>query len=207
MTGSGHTCRRTLSEIASTCQKAARASGCPWGLAEEAGMAARVLESVGLPGAECVAAILTSDRACPCVDAGAGPACGIATASKLSDRIHQIPAGGRIEFRDIVGPIILAGPLLLAARRTGAAYHLTIDGHALRIGSEGVEGDIRDFDLHEIAKSVSVATSAPPSKPTPATPSSREIPAETWKALETLAAKTLVPESELSRSSGAGPDE
>ncbi len=204
MTGPGVT--RTLSEISSTCQKAARGTGCHWGLAEEAGTAARVLESVGLSGSDCVAAILSSDRACPCSGATSGPACGIEAAARLSDRIQEVCSDDTMELGEIIGPMLLAAPLVLAACRTGASYILTIDGHELRICRDGVASNIRDLEMHRPAKFVSVARSEPPEHAVPATPASREISAKTWKTLETLAAKTLVPETEQSRSSGAGPD-
>ena len=201
------TIRRTLSEIASTCQKAARGAGCIWGLAEEAGTAARLLESVGLPGSECVAAILSSKRACHCTGADSGPSCGIAASAMLSDRIRDIRSDGKMELGEVVGPILLAAPLLLAARRSGLSYMLSIDGHELRISSDGVEGDFSKFDPQETAKSVSVAQSKPPEQPIAAAHSSRDISAKAWTELDSLAAKILVPESEHSRSSGAGPDE
>lgn len=207
MNGAGQTTGRTLSEIASTCQKAARGAGCIWGLAEEAGTAARVLESVGLPGSECVAAILSSNRVCHCTGADSGPSCGIAASAMLSDRIRDVPSDGKMELGEVVGPILLAAPLLLAARRSGLSYLLSIDGHDLRIGCDGVEGDFSKFKPHSIAKSVSVAQSVPPEQPIAATHSSRDVSIKTWTELDRLAAKILVPESEHSRSSGAGPDE
>jgi len=206
MTGSDHTNRRTLSEIGSTCQKAARGAGCLWGLAEEAGTAARILESAGLPGSECVAAILSSDRVCPCTCLASGPVCGIAAAAGISDRIQEVPSNGSVAMGEIVGPILMAAPLVLAARRTGFSYMLSIDGVEFRIGCDGIEGNIANFDFRATATAVAVARSEPPQRPSPFTPNSREISIEAWRALEALAAETLVPESAQSRSSGAGPD-
>ena len=206
MTGQPEFCRWTLSEIGANCQKAARGAGCLWGLAEEAGTAARLLESVGLPGAECVAAVLTSDRHCPCPCSGSGPQCGISAIARLSDQVHRIPSDDEFELGEIVGPMLLAAPLSLAARRLATSYTLVIDGDRLKIGREGVENCDSFFDPHAIASSVSVSRSAPPDQPTPPAFGSREIPISACRTLEELAAKTLVPESEHSRSSGAGPD-
>jgi hypothetical protein len=207
MTNTDQTCRRTLSEVGSTCQKAARGAGCIWGLAEEAGNAARVLECVGLPGSECVAAILSSKRVCHCTGADSGPSCGIAASAMLSDRIQDIPSDGKMDIGEVVGAILLAAPLIQAARQTGLSYMLSIDGSVLLIGSDGVEGDFSQFDPRDTAKSVYVAQSKPPERPIPATHNSRDIPTKTWTELDRLAAKILVPETEHSRSSGAGPDE
>ena len=206
MTGTEQTSRRTLSEIGSTCQKAARGAGCLWGLAEEAGTAARILESAGLPGSECVAAILSSDRACPCTGANSGPLCGINASAMLSDRIHEIPPDGTMEMGEVIGPILMAAPLVLAARRSDISYTLSFDSHNLKIGRDGIEGGAGKFAPHATAKFVSVSQTEQPQRPSPYTQNSREISLKAWTALETLAAKTLVPESEHSRSSGAGPD-
>ncbi len=207
MTDVDQTTRRTLSEIGSTCQKAARGAGCIWGLAEEAGNAARVLEGVGLPGSECVAAILSSKRVCHCTGADSGPSCGIAASAMLSDRIQDIPSDGKMEIGEVVGAILLAAPLIQAARRSGLSYMLSIDGNELRIGCDGVEGDFSQFNPRDTTKSVYVAQSKPPERPIPATFTSRNISIDAWTELDSLAAKILVPESEHSRSSGAGPDE
>ncbi|MGI9390233.1 MAG: DUF3726 domain-containing protein [Boseongicola sp.] len=206
MTETGQDSRRTLSEISSTCQKAARGAGCLWGLAEEAGTAARILESAGLPGSECVAAILTSDRACPCTGEAQGPTCGINAAASLSDKIDEIPSEGTMEIGNIIGPLLLAAPLVMAARRTGKSFRLSIDGYDLRIGGDGIEGDFAKINLRAASNSVSVELSEPPQRPAPFTPNSRVISNQTQKLLEAFAQKTLVPETEHSRASGAGPD-
>ena len=48
----------SLNEVDSICRKAARGIGLPWGMAEEAGRAARWLTEQGLPGAQSMAALL-----------------------------------------------------------------------------------------------------------------------------------------------------
>ena len=60
----------SLAEIDAMGRKAARGAGLPWGLAEEAGRAARHLAAWGLPGPEALAALVAA-AALP-----AGPAAG-----------------------------------------------------------------------------------------------------------------------------------
>ncbi|MEK6217357.1 MAG: DUF3726 domain-containing protein, partial [Boseongicola sp.] len=167
MTKVDQTTRRTLSEIGSTCQKAARGAGCIWGLAEESGNAARVLEGVGLPGSECVAAILSCTRICHCTGADTGPSCGIAASAMLSDRVSDIPTDGKMEIGEVIGATLLAAPLIQAARRSGLSYMLSKDGNELLIGSDGVEGEFSQFNPRDTAISVYVAQSKPPKQPSP----------------------------------------
>jgi hypothetical protein len=70
---------RTLSEIRATATKAARGAGHDWGMAEEAGVATRVLESHDLPGVHVLARLLSG--------AGGAAQCGLRAMAALSDRL------------------------------------------------------------------------------------------------------------------------
>jgi hypothetical protein len=80
---------RTLSEIRATATKAARGAGHDWGMAEEAGLATRVLESHDLPGVHVLARLLSG--------AGGAAQCGLRAMAALSDRLpfpdDAIPEG------------------------------------------------------------------------------------------------------------------
>ena len=196
--------RRTLSEITSTCQKAARGAGCPWGLAEEAGIAARVLAMHGLPGPETVARLLRTPRACPCDGRVTAPACGIAAAARLSDRIGALD-GDETTLEATAGTLLLAAPLLLEAAQGGGGFTLTCDGVTLACGPGGVQVAAAPGDWPSAAHRITLRRSAPPDAAIPATWTSREIDGESWQRLEALAARTLVPDSDSSRAAGAGP--
>ena len=99
----------SLNEIEATCKRAARGAGLPWGLAEEAGKAARWLTARGLPGAEELAEVLArndgksyGDLAPVSADgvwrAPAGRLCPIVTGAALCDRAAEIAAGTEIEL-------------------------------------------------------------------------------------------------------------
>lgn len=188
---------RTLSEISATCSKAARGAGCPWGMAEEAGLAARRLSAQGLSGAEAVAALLTGPRQCACTGRQAdAPACGLAEMVALLD---APPTDDRK-----VGPV--AAPLLLLgfALADDADWTLNWPGGAALCGVSGV---VLSGALPGPVASVTLVRGRASGKAQLADWRSRPVDAEAWAILENLAAKLLVPESDGSRARGAGPDE
>ena len=110
----------TLAETESYLRKAARACGLDWGIAEEAGKAARWLAAFKLPGPETLLAHLQnlagqdySDFVPNCSaqpwQSNAGPLCPIITGAALADRSAQMLEGRIFELG------LTAYPLLLAA--------------------------------------------------------------------------------------------
>ena len=84
----------SLNEFETLCTRAARGAGLPWGLAEEAGKAARCLAEFGLPGAQLLVRILThfdgkplSERGCEALDGPwrreGGPMCPLIVGAAL----------------------------------------------------------------------------------------------------------------------------
>lgn len=192
---------RTLSEIRATCTKAARGAGCAWGVAEEAGLAARVLESHGLPGLGVLARLFGTERNCGTAN-DARATCGLRAMVTLSDRLpfteDAVPEGA------VAGPLLLAAPLILAARESGTSFTLAWEGAVLHCMPEGVvaQGALD----RAVAERVTV-TPAPGGAGQGAGPDwrSRAVDHGDWTRLEALAARTLVPETEASRAAGAGP--
>lgn len=202
-------------EIDAQCRKAARGAGYPWGLAEEAGRAARDLAEADLPGPEHLAEFLarldTMD-----IDGGHpnfrddswggrdGWLCPIALGAVLADRVALLPPEGARAFGGILAPM-LALPILnravgragvvLAVRVDGARAQL--DGGPLRLGGEWLElAEAESFLVRPVAGEAA-PTAAPPAQ-------GREISANEWMILERLAWRTYVPESAESRNRGAG---
>lgn len=189
--------RRSLAEIRATGTKAARGAGCPWGLAEEAGMAARVLESFDLPGIATLARVLRSGRCCECAN-GARP-CAIKTLAALSDS----PPSQPLQVGPTIAPLfLLAGVLPHATPDRG--WRLNWTGGAITCGAGGIA--MEGPPPPDGSLNVTISPIAPRDTPVSQSWDSREISADTWRFLETLAARTYVPNSAESQSKGAGPD-
>ncbi|MGI9421814.1 MAG: DUF3726 domain-containing protein, partial [Hyphomicrobiaceae bacterium] len=144
----------SLNEIEVMCKRAARGAGLPWGLAEEAGKAARWLSSHGLPGPEELAEILTRndgrsyDELAPGSVQGiwcapSGRLCPLISGAALSDRATDIANGRTIEFGAISQPLLLAPYAAAAAVQTGKSLELHWSGVIMAIAPESVsiEGD------------------------------------------------------------------
>lgn len=192
---------RTLSEIRATATKATRGAGYDWGTAEEAGVAVRILESHGLPGVSVLAHVLSCSPGCES-KLGEGGQNGLRAMVSLSDRLpfpeEAIPAG------PVTGPLMLAAPLIPFAREQAVAFTLRWDGAVLHCTPGGIlaKGDLRA----EVAAGVTL-DSAPVSLIAQRGPDwrSRLVAAADWNCLDSLAARTLVPETAASRARGAGP--
>lgn len=196
---------RTLAEIGATATKAARGAGCPWGLAEETGMATRLLEAHGLPGVAALARLFDTPRACACAGCDGAAACGLASMAEIADRAHRIAEGAEIRLDHVAAPVLLAGPLLLAARRLGVAFEVTWPGARLVCSREGLAASTEIDVCPATAKDIRVSCTKDIGLPVPQNIGSREVPADSWARLQALAEATMVPESEGSRARGAGP--
>ena len=223
--------RYSLSEIDAQCRKAARGAGCPWGLAEEAGKAARWLAARALSGPEALAALLDGPRDCPCAGAGAGagaaagastgagatagtsagaigPSCALRLGATLGDRIEQLAAGETVSL-SVAQPLLVLGQVGPAAAATGVVCTLEWEGVRASCGPDGLVLEGAGETLSPAAR-LRVSTGAVASAGVAAAPivrvdrRSRPVDAGAWAALERFAARTYVPASEASRLAGAG---
>lgn len=176
----------SLAEVEALCRKAARGRGYPWGLAEEAGRAARELAADGREGPAALLALLDASGGdvgehspVPGTDgwvaAGGGWACPIATATALSDRAHRLDVP--VTVARVLVPLLMAPSLRRAS--------LGFDGGCPAL--DGVPHDVR----------IGRVTGADPGAGRPA------VTLATWRALERWAHRTYVPASAASRA-GAG---
>lgn len=193
------TCKRTLPEIRATATKAARGAGCPWGLAEEAGMAAKLLQSHGLAGAEAVSTLLTTPRACAC-DGRSDDACSLRVLASISD---APPDQALTIDSPVVAPVLILASLLLLADENTFWRMDWKDGHAI-CGPHGLR--LNGTAPPQIARGLHISKCEPSLDLLPATWSSQPVDERAWKILLEFASKTYVPESDQSRASGAGPD-
>lgn len=112
--------RVTLAEITATGRKAARGCGCPWGIAEEAGAAARWLEARGMPGVEALAALVSEQETC-CTQGGTP--CALRLGASLADRAPLL-GDDPLDIRAHNHPLLILAQLGHAATATGQSVTL-----------------------------------------------------------------------------------
>ena len=206
----------SLNEIEAIGKRAARGAGLPWGLAEEAGKAARWLTARGLPGPEELAEILTRNDGKDYHDlapvsangvwqAPSGRLCPLVSGPALCDRAAEIADGLEIEFGPTAQPLLLAPYAAGAAKLTGATIELSWPGVVMLFTLNGVatEGDNAALTARS-AESVRCRRSENAMAASPAGAPGRVVDAETWSRLNAFAQRTFAPATEASRLAGAG---
>jgi len=204
----------SLNEIDAMGKRAARGAGFSWGLAEEAGKAARWLSACNLPGAECLVEALEmkgvtaySDLAPTSLEgvwqASDGALCSIVCGALLSDLAEDIAAGKNYTLEQVNKPILLAPFLASVAKQTGKNIKLSWKGAVVLINEYGLclEGDnvyantaenVRCGNCEAIAESLKEGVVG------------RDVQKEAWDQLAEFMTRYLAPETEESRLAGAG---
>ena len=201
----------SLGEIESQCKKAARGSGLSWGLAEDAGLVARLLSEVGLPGSETIALNLKKlafselyrvEKKEDIFGAAERPLSGFLIGISILDRLSEFPDSKTVDFGEIVGPLAFVGSLLklqgsnysFSVRWVG--FHCCLDSTGLTVHGKNLNPEIvhkLEFSIFQNLKISSVNEIVIP-----------KVSVECWKELTDLAYRTYVPSSEKSRMFGAG---
>lgn len=205
----------TLSEAESSLRKAARAVGLDWGLAEEAGKAARWLAAFKLPGPEIMLAHLQhiegADYAGFIPDCGREPwqspgglLCPVVAGAALADRSARLVAGKELGLGRTAYPLLLAAALGQAARHHRTAFSVRWAGVQVNCFADGLQiiGARGDLLLAE-ADTVYCRRADDAVPEVSASTLACEIDDEAWRQIEALAFRTYVPASEASRA-GAG---
>lgn len=169
-------------------------------------MAARILESCGLPGVTALASVLHGERDCSCAPKRGSVRCGIAALASVSDRVAEIAGGKPLTLPHVTGPLLLAAPLHLAARRLGLSFALTWDGVDVWCTRDGIGYRRGPVEWPATGGNIRIGLDPSPAKVQPVRARGCMIAEADWRRLEKLAAATLVPESAASRAKGAGPD-
>lgn len=209
--------RYSLAEIEALSRKAARGGGLDWGLADEAGKAARWLASVGLPGPQILSRLLTRndgksfEALCPLeIDgtwqARAGELCPLIAGASLVDRAEQLSTPQGVRLGKVALPMLILPFVARAAGRNQSDIEVSWPG--VRIVFRGTVIDM-DADSNALAAdlvdSVSVrAAQATADHVMVASNISRAVDAISWEALTHLAHRTLVPASDASRAGAGG---
>jgi hypothetical protein len=207
--------RLTLAETETCLRKVARACGLDWGLAEEAGKAARWLAAFNLPGAELMLAHLQQlagqdyrafvpHNSAPPWHASGGLLCPIITGAGLADRSAQMLDGEVFTLGPTAYPLLLAATVGQAARCHRTVFTTAWAGVRVSCFENGlsIDGNHDDLLLTR-ADTVSCQQdnlSAPQNLPSTLAYS---IESEIFKHIDALAFKTYAPVTEASRA-GAG---
>lgn len=191
----------SLSEIHAACLKAARGSGLPWGLAEEAGMAAAWLASAGLPGPELMLQLLDqSVREPPVVAPGSWSAaqgtriCPIAAGAALSD-FAALPEGigrGRLTIAALAFPAIILPFAARVARRAGQPIDVEWPGFRALLAPEGYR--IATTSGIEVAlTNATLGFAGEAGSLSQLRPDGRSVALDVWQRLDDFAMRTMVP--------------
>ena len=207
--------RLTLSEAESGMRKCARAVGLDWGLAEEAGKAARWLAAFGLPGPELMLAHLEGlrgrnyERFRPDCDVSpwqspGGILCPVITGAALADRSARMVAGDTLSLSRTAYPLLLVAILGQAARFHDVAFETGWNGVRVCCFGNGlrIDGAREDLLLAESA-AVECRCNRDASLDIEASTLAYEIDPDVYARIDALAFETYVPASESSRA-GAG---
>jgi hypothetical protein len=207
--------KHTLAETESSLRKAARAVGLDWGIAEEAGKAARWLAAFELPGAEITLAHLQQldgkvyqlykpTHLHEIWQAEGDYLCPIITGAALADRSEQMLSGRQFRLGQIAWPLLLAATIGQAARYHNATFTTSWGRVAVSCYENGIriDGNLDDLLLAstQSVKCMQSMHSNPQSLPSTM---ACEIDDKAWEDIDKLAFMTYAPATEESRA-GAG---
>ena len=209
----------SLNEVEAYGRRAARGAGMSWGLAEEAGKAARWLSARGLPGVELLLRLLTANDgrpyACmaPAIDGGRwespdGELCPVCCGAALSDRIAELVPGEELVLDAMAYPLLLAPFLDDPQGADNRSRGLRWPGLRMWLSARGVELEYEDASVLYSDHADEAVVSVDAKRRVSPTHHPRIAAVETrlpvWHALDDLGKRTYVPASEESRARGAG---
>ena len=204
----------SLSEIEAQCKKASKGVGLSWGLAEEAGLIARHLSELNLPGSDTIYTNLKfienngwEDDLIDIkfIDQIGKPISGLLLGVMLLDQLSNF-TDFRKSFKDsVIGPLAAVGALL---RLQNERYffclswencQITMDDDGFTVKGKNLNPDIVDWLVVSIYESSK--------RPVFNKEKNRRAQIKSWKLLTEMAHKTYVPESAISRLRGAGAED
>ena len=205
----------TLAETEAYLRKAARACGLDWGIAEEAGKAARWLAAFNLPGPEIMLAHLQQlsgrdyrefipDCTVDPWQAPGGLLCPVITGAALADRSAQMLDGTAFHLAETAYPLLLAATVGQAARCHRRVFTTSWAGVRVSCFENGLSIDGERDDL-QLARAESVTCQLDDLAGPQQLPSTQayKLDAAVFKQIDALAFKTYAPATAASRA-GAG---
>jgi hypothetical protein len=205
----------TLAEIESSVRKAARATGLDWGIAEEAGKAARWLAAFGLPGPEMMLAQLRQldskdyrsfipDCKLDPWQANSGTLCPLIAGAAIADRSARMLGGIQFNLGKTAFPLLLVATVGQAARCHQRVFTTSWSGVRVSCFENGlsIDGNGDDLLLGEVEAVSCREDNLPAPQQLPST-LAYQVDVDSWKSIDSLAFKTYAPATESSRA-GAG---
>jgi hypothetical protein len=208
----------SLNEIESEVRKAARGVGLAWGLAEEAGWAARFLATRQLPSISVFVTFFDwregrgHNAVSPIVEepiwrAHGGRLCAITTATAWQDFLGCSMSSGSMHFDNTSAPLLFAPFVAAVSSRLGRSLVLQWPGVALFFSENRVwfAGNREELSRSRIA-AMNIGDRPPGPDATLCASNWRgvSIDDQDWSRLTDYAARTYVPSSAASRLYGAG---
>ena len=212
----------SLNEIQLQATKAARGAGLPWGVADEAGRAARWLEARGLAGLSALDGALEclsgpDWRRCFPIPKGSawraesGEIDGLLAGMTLADRAGlplPFAAGRALVLEAVRWPLLMAPFLAGIVQAKGARLAVSAGPQTPRIGvgPHAVTASCRALEGMALAEAVRIEAWGKGGMPPdlPRLDGSIPIDKEVYARLDRRAARTYVPESAESQARGAG---
>jgi len=206
----------SLNEVDSLSKKAARGSGMSWGLAEEAGKAARGLCEYGFDGPENLLSLLRDHDNLPNDDiapkdhagvwsAAKGGLCPVAAGAALCDLAYDIARDAPLQMKGVVRPLLLLPFVQGAVAQSGRDLCLCWDGVQLHVSRDGVQIAGRESDLDcAQAPMVQVRAGLAREGQVLARAGRARMAQTTAAQLGEYAQRTYAPDTEASRLKGAG---
>ncbi len=185
-------------EIEAAVLKGTRGAGHAWGVAEEAGKAARWLAARRLPCLEMIV---------PLLEAGPAEVCPLAIGTGLADLPREAVSQART-IAGVAAPLLLLPFLAWVAKATATAVSVTWPGVRVRLDAKGEIADLA-AEAGALARSPVTVTIGPAAAPPGfgaigVTRGGVAVDDGLWTRLDALVVLTYVPESEESRRRGAG---
>ena len=215
-----------LGEIDALCKKAARGAGFSWGMAEEIGQATRWLSAYNLPSGILLVKILqavdghylqthkpnirTEDERNYALTADGNALCPLMAGVALSDFIFVLKTGGTFRTGKIAYPLFTLPFLGRAAESLQINIEVSFDDKIFILTPNGIAMENispQDNESLSLTSTENLSCQLSDKKPTDIlSPSLKacQISPDAWKILTHFYMKTTVPESEISKLTGAG---
>lgn len=205
----------TLAEIEFYLRKVARAVELDWGIAEEAGKAARWLAAFNLPGPELLLNHLQNiegkdyrglipDCSQSVWQAESDTICPVIAGAALADRSAQMLEGKVFELTNVAFPLLLAATVGQAARCHQTTFTTSWAGVSVSCYENGlsIEGNRDDLLLEKVDRVSCYKNEGTAPQQLPST-LSYSIDENIWQLIDAMAFRTYAPATEESRA-GAG---